>query len=429
MAERAANLVEEVFPTVPVRQWVLTVPPRLRYRLAFDHTLCRAVLGVFVRAVLGDYRRRARRQGVRDGHGGSVTVIQRFGGGLQLNVHYHSLLVDGVFTEAPDGSVRFHPAPPPTDVEVGRLLATIRTRILRLLRRRGVLGEPEEGDAPDPLAETSLVLAGITSAAVQGRSALGPRPGARVLQIGRVPGIPYVTSTGPRQAHLDGFDLHANVAVAADNREALEQLCRYVLRPPIAQERLTRTADGRILLTLKAEWSDGTTALLFEPVELLERLAALTPRPRINLVLHHGVFAPHSRWRARVVAYGREPVAPPGADEPATAAPVSPPPPPPPPPPSATSSCNPPRDAPVQEFTPEVVDPTPSHRPRAWSWPDLLRHTFAVDVFACPRCGGRMRVIATIEDPVAIRKILTHLGLPTEPPTPRPPPADLLLDA
>src|SRR5206468_1445945 len=149
----------------------------------------------------------------------------------------------------------------PTDAEVGRLVATVRTRVLRLLRRRGVLGEPEEGDAPDPLAETSLVLAGITSAAVQGRSALGPRPGARVLQIGRVPGLPWITSTGPRQAHLDGFDLHANVAVAADNREALEQLSRYVLRPPIAQERLSRTTDGRILLTLKTEWTDGTTGI------------------------------------------------------------------------------------------------------------------------------------------------------------------------
>src|SRR5205823_4600083 len=129
----------------------------LRYRLAFDHALCRAVLGVFVRAVLGDYRRRARRQGLHDGQGGAVTVIQRFGSGLQLNVHYHSLLVDGVFTEAADGSLRFHPAQPPTDAEVGRLVATVRTRILRLLRRRGVLGEAEEGDAPDPLAETSLV--------------------------------------------------------------------------------------------------------------------------------------------------------------------------------------------------------------------------------------------------------------------------------
>jgi Putative transposase len=119
---------------------------------------------VFVRAVLGDYRRR----GLRNGQGGAVTVIQRFGSGLQLNVHYHSVLVDGVFTAAADGSLRFHPAPPPTDAEVGRLLATIRTRILRLLRRRGMLGEPEESDAPDPLAETSVALPGIASAPVQG---------------------------------------------------------------------------------------------------------------------------------------------------------------------------------------------------------------------------------------------------------------------
>jgi hypothetical protein len=289
MAEQAANLIHAVLLWVPVRQWVLTVPHRLRYRLAFDHVLGRAVVGVFVRAVLGWYRRRARRAGWADGHSGSVTVIQRFGSGLQLNLHAHALVLDGVFTEAADGTLRFHLAPPPTDVEVARLVATIRTRVLRLLRRRGIVTEAADDDAPDPLAATSLALAGITSAAVQGRSALGPRAGARVLQLGRVPGAPWVTTTGTRQAHLDGFDLHANVAVAANNRDGLEQLARYVLRPPIAQERLTRTADGRVLLTLKAEWSDGTTHLLLEPIELLERLAALTPRPRINLVLHHGV--------------------------------------------------------------------------------------------------------------------------------------------
>ena len=160
-------------------------------------------------------------------------------------------MLDGVFTEAADGTLRFHPAPPPSDLEVARLVATIRTRVLRLLRRRGVFLEADD-DSRDPLAETSLALAGITSAAVQGRSALGPRAGARVLQLGRMPGVPWVSSAGTRQAHLDGFDLHANVAVAANNRDGLEQLARYVLRPPIAQERLTRTADGRVLLTLKA---------------------------------------------------------------------------------------------------------------------------------------------------------------------------------
>jgi hypothetical protein len=67
-------------------------------------------------------------------------------------------------------------------------------------------------------------------------------------------------------------------------------------------------ADGRIVLTLKTTWADGTRQLVFEPLELLEKLAALTPRPRINLVLYHGVLAPHADWGPRVVAYSAPPV-------------------------------------------------------------------------------------------------------------------------
>ena len=134
MAEQAAHLVDHVLPRVPLRQWVLTLPHRLRYLLAYNHALCRAVLGVAVRAVLGFYRRRAARTGVRDGRSGAVTVIQRFGGGLQLNVHFHTLLLDGVFAEGEDGSLEFHAAEPPSDEEVARPLATIYRRVQRLLR-------------------------------------------------------------------------------------------------------------------------------------------------------------------------------------------------------------------------------------------------------------------------------------------------------
>jgi hypothetical protein len=138
--------------------------------------------------------------------------------------------------------------------------------------------------APEPLARTT----------------------AREVWLALQSAAPRVTTTGSRQAHLDGFDLHANVAVAANNCDGLEQLARHVLRSPIAQERLTHTTDGRVLLTLKTEWSDGTTALLFEPTELLERLTALTPHLRINLVFYHSIAASHSRWRAWAVAYGRD---------------------------------------------------------------------------------------------------------------------------
>jgi hypothetical protein len=82
MAERAAYLVDEVLPRVPVRQWVLTLPYRLRYRLAWDHVLCRAVLGVYARVLLAFYVRTARSHGIQEGKTGTVTVIQRFGSGL-----------------------------------------------------------------------------------------------------------------------------------------------------------------------------------------------------------------------------------------------------------------------------------------------------------------------------------------------------------
>src|SRR5205823_5950576 len=162
----------------------------------------------------------------------------------------------------------------------------------------------DDPPAVDPLAEESPALAGISSASIRGRIALGPRAGARVLQLGREPDAPWVTSRGPCQAHLEGFDLHANIAVGADDRSGVERLCRYVLRPPVAQERLALTPDGLVLVTLKSEWHDGTSHLLFTPVELLEKLAALTPRSRVNLVLYHGILAPRARARARAVAHG-----------------------------------------------------------------------------------------------------------------------------
>lgn len=86
MTERAAHLLDHVLPRAPVRQWVLSLPFELRYRLAWDHPLCRAVLAVY---------KRAKASGHRDGRTGTVTVIQRFGGALNLNVHFHTLAVDG----------------------------------------------------------------------------------------------------------------------------------------------------------------------------------------------------------------------------------------------------------------------------------------------------------------------------------------------
>src|SRR5215813_767545 len=111
MAEHAASLVDEVLPRVPVRQWVLTLPYRLRYRLAWDHALCRAVLGVYVRTLLAFYARTARSHGIQGGRTGTVTAIQRFGSGLQLNVHFHSSYWTASSVKLGPGRSPFTPRP------------------------------------------------------------------------------------------------------------------------------------------------------------------------------------------------------------------------------------------------------------------------------------------------------------------------------
>jgi hypothetical protein len=192
-------------------------------------------------------------------------------------------------------------------------------------------------------------------------------------------------------AHAEGFDLHAAVRVAPDDRPRLQQLCRYICRPPLSQERLHRLRDGRVALALQRPWADGTTHLVFTPPELLARLVPLIPRPRVNLLLYHGVLAPNAPWRAAVV-----PACDARGDSPAALA--------------------------GSAGTP-APGPSPARcarRPRYRSWAELMRRAFEADVLACPQCGGRMVVIATIDDPAVIARILTHLGqsLDTSDPVP-----------
>jgi hypothetical protein len=283
---------------------------------------------------------------------GTVTAIQRFGGGLNLHVHYHTLVLDGVFVRDEAG-------------EAG-------------------CSRPSGADdtARDTAADLSPSLALMTAGAVQGREALGPAAGRRIAQVGRDPTRPWQPSTGPRQAYQDGFDLHANVRVGPLDRRGREHLVQYVLRPPLAQQRLQRRGDGHVVLTLQRPWRDGTRALVFPPLAVLERLAALTPRPRINLLVYHGILAPHAAWRAAVVPAAAESDA--GGEKGSGAA-------------AAGSG-------------------------RHIAWATLLQRVFEVDVLACPRCDGRLELLATLEQPAVVRRILMHLCLPAEPVTPRAPP-------
>ena len=260
------------------------------------------VLAVHTRALQGFHRKRASASGHRDGRTGTVTVIQRFGGALNLNVHFHTLAVDGVFVREPDGSLSFAAAKAPTDEEVEALLGVIQSRILRLLVRRGLLtNESDEGldeqEAPP--------LHALYAASVRQRVAMGRRAGATVLRLGDALTARPAPPKGRRQARLGGFDLHANTSVRANSRATLERLCRYLLRAPVAEDRLSLAPDGSLLVRLKTPWRDGTSHIALQPRELLEKLAALIPRPYVNLIVYHGVLAPNAKWRREVVDFGR----------------------------------------------------------------------------------------------------------------------------
>jgi hypothetical protein len=376
MAERAAHLVDLVLPDVPVRQWVLTLPYRLRYALAWRHDLCRRVARILHGAIERHLRAWAQAHGVADARGGGVAVLQRFGGSVNLNVHVHALVLDGVFARTAGGALSLHAAPALSSTDVAEVLATIVPHVRALVARHGL-----DEDASDP-GDASPVLAGWAATSVEGLVGAGAAR-LRPTRLGATARVTPYTQTSCH-AQWEGFDLHAGVRVPAGQRDRLERVCRYALRPPLAEARITTTPDGAVAVQLRRPWADGTTHVVFEPRAFLSRLAVLVPRPRVNLVLYHGVLGPRAAWRREVVPMAASQAM------------------------GVTTRDHPPADAPT------------SGEGRGWRWADLMRRVFAVDVLACVRCGGRLRLIATLDASDATRRILRHLGHPTEVPPPTP---------
>jgi len=365
MTDLAAHLVDRVLPPAPYRQWTLSVPWRLRVVLARDRRLLSRALGCFVRAVFRWQRAQARARGVVGAAPGAVTAIQRFGSVLNLNVHFHTLVPDGVFVANGAGGARFVPLPAPTDDEVAEVCARAARRILRLLDDGddGDDGDDDDDHGTKALhADAARAPVGTLPLAL----ALPPSPGRR------------------RTASVDDFTLHADTAVAAHDRDGLERLARYGARPPFAHRRLRLTGSGQVAYRLRRPWFTGQTEIVLAPVAFLRRLAALIPPPRQNQTRYHGVFAAHAGLRAAVTALI------PGG-----------------PGPGARSPHN--HDRPGDQ-------PAPVARPSRLPWAELFRRVFREDLLVCPRCTGPMRVLAAITEPAVIDAILTHLGLPTAPP-------------
>jgi len=242
------------------------------------------------------------------------------------------------------------------------------------------------------------VLAGLAAASVQGRLGLGARPGARPGRLGVTAEGGAWPPPGPYQADAGGYSLHAGLLIPAGQRDRLEQVGRYLLRPPVAGERLHLTGEGQVCLRLRHPWRDGTTAFVFDPVAFLGRLAVLVPRPRVNLVLYYGVLGARAAWRRAIVAgTGRE-----AADADG-------------------------RAGPEPDTTADADPGVGGGADRGLRWAALMARTFGLDVLACPRCGGRLRLVALIDQAAVIGRILRHLGMPVEIPPPRPARAPPLL--
>jgi hypothetical protein len=377
MAESAALLVDEVLPEQAMRQWVLSFPYQLRFLFASRPEIMGRVLGIVHRVIATHLVRKSGYTHDR-ARTGAVTLIQRFGSALNLNIHFHMLFLDGVYVDQLNGAARFRWVKSPSSAEITRLAHTIAHRVGRFLERQGLLERDAENsylasDAVDDDPMTPLLGHSITY-----RIAVGPQAGRKVFTLQTLPASDELFDDGAGK--VAGFSLHAGVAARADERKKLERLCRYISRPAVSEQRLSLTPNGNVRYQLKTPYRDGTTHVIFEPLDFIARLAALVPKPRVNLTRFHGVFAPNSKHRALVTPAKR------GRGNQARV---------------------------VEER------PSPAERRASMTWAQRLKRVFNIDIETCSVCGGAMKVIACIEDPVVIKQILDHLEHKAEASEPR----------
>ena len=258
MAETAAHLADHVFPRLPVRQWVLSVPKRLRYFLQRNAALQGAVLHIFLRAVERCLREHSPGCGTA-ARIGAVAFIHRFGSSLNEHLHFHCCIVDGVFeADETEGAV-FHAAAGLDAATIANVQELVRRRVLRAFGRRGLIDKSD-----------------------------GEEMGG--------------------WEHGGGFSMDASVRIESTDRAGLERLLRYCARPPFALEHLQQLDAEHLVYHSPKPRPDGASDLVLTPLELIDKIAALVPPPRAHRHRYYGVLAPNSPLRATVTALAPEPV-------------------------------------------------------------------------------------------------------------------------
>lgn len=245
MAESARHLMEEVFGPRPVRQWVLSFPYPLRFLFASKPEAIGPVLAIVQRVIAGWLADQA---GIDHASAqcGAVTLIQRFGSALNLNIHFHMLWLDGVYediTERSQRKPRLHRSHAPNSAQLTALAGTIARRVCRHLTRRGWLeGEDESAFLADRAAGDDG-MDGLRMSSITYRIATGRDAGRKVVTLQTLPG-----DAGPLESDagkVGGFSLHAGMAAEAHESQKLERLCRYITRPAISDKRLSISPQVR----------------------------------------------------------------------------------------------------------------------------------------------------------------------------------------
>jgi hypothetical protein len=265
MVATAAHLSDHVLPPLPLRQWVLSVPKRLRYFLHDDAALQGVIVRILLRAVERCLREHSPGSSVA-ARLGAVVFIHRFGSSLNAHLHFHCCIIDGVFApaRAADGTagVVFHAASGLDAAAVTTVQTQVRHRVLRAFVRRGLL---DQGAADE--------MGGWD--------------------------------------HGGGFSLDASVRIEGADRAGRERLLRYCARPPFALEHLHEHHVGHLVYRCPKPRPGGPSALVLTPLELIDKIAALVPPPRTHRHRYYGVLAPNAPLRAAVTALAPAPVPPP----------------------------------------------------------------------------------------------------------------------
>ena len=133
----------------------------------------------------------------------------------------------------------------------------------------------------DP-AEDTDAMPYLLGSSVSYRVAVGPQQGQKAFMIRTIRPLDRPDPGQERVAKANGFSLHAGVSCEGHQKNKRERLSRYIARPAVAVPRLSLSATGKVVYTLKTPYRDGTTQVAFEPVDFIARLAALVPKPRVN---------------------------------------------------------------------------------------------------------------------------------------------------